>query len=243
MKYTIVQFILLGLLCCGLTDYVEAQTTDLLPEASRELITQIDNDFFTFILEKFEEDGVPNLSMSKGFEFIRIGSDLETILNTLWPKFVFDISPAIKKYKYHLTLQHLDQKRTDEFLEKVLKEFLADSGFKIKLNQEIQIHNCVEVEFPDQLNQNLYEPSRGVIRSTTYKGGELTLSGFTLEDIMAVISNESDSIFTLINYDFSDQTFEMSFNVENSETVKESLKGYGLNSSACEREVEVIFFE
>lgn len=223
--------------------YGKAQTVDLLSEASRELITNIEHENFTLILERFEDDGVPNLSMSKGFEFIRIGSDLETILNTLWPRRHFKVSPEIQRHQYHLMLQHLDQKRTDEFLDMVLEEFRADSGFELRRLEEIQFQHCVEIESYEMLSENKFAPDRGVIRSTTYSGETLTLSGFTLEDIMAELSNKSGSIFSLKNHDFPDQTFELSFNLTNLNTIIESLEGYGLSSGECEIEVEVIYIK
>jgi len=223
--------------------YLEAQTYDLLPEASRELITKIEHEKFTLTLEKFEEDGVPDLSMSKGYEFIRIGNDLETILNTLWPKRIFNICQQIQENKYHFMLQHLDQKRTEEFMETVLEEFLADSGFDINQKHEVQFQYCVEVESHEMLYGYVFKPENGVIRSTTYKGEELTLSGFTLEEIMAEISNRSGSIFSIDNHYFPDQTFEMSINIKNLNTIDHSLSGYGLSSSGCEKKVEVIYLE
>ena len=223
--------------------YTNAQTADLLPEASRALITKIEHEKFTFTLERFEDEGVHNLSMSKGFEFIRIGSDLQTILNTLWPKTPFVISAVIQKHKYHLMLQHLDQKRTDEFLETVLDEYLAHSGFNIIQRQENQFQFCVEVMPIEKLTDHLFVPDKGVIRSTTYMGDELILSGFNLEDILAELSNISGSKFSMDKSNFADQTYKMSFNVKNLNTIKESLKIYGLSSDGCEKEVEVVYIE
>ncbi|KEO74865.1 hypothetical protein [Anditalea andensis] len=225
------------------TGLLVAQSTDLLPESSRELITKIEHENFTLILEKFVDDGIPDLSMSKGFEFIRIGNDLTTILNTLWPGHYFSISNEIQIQKYHLRLHHLDQKRTNEFMETVLDEFLNNSGFQVALHKEILRHYCVEVSTYDMLVKHHFESDRGIIRSTTYLQDCLVFAGYTLHEVLKEVSNHSGHSFSLDLDQFSDQIYELSIDVKHLESIKASLKGYGLSYTECEREVEVIYME
>jgi hypothetical protein len=233
------------LLTFFITTYSFGQIDSFPPEAEMKLITLIEHEKFTFRLDKFEKEGVPNLSMSKGKEFIRVGADLPTILKEVWPKQIFEIHPGLLDDNYHLMIQHLDQEATDEFFAMILEEWIKEDGLDMQKKHKNLKVNCVHLSDLTKLSEVRYQPEEGVVKAVTRKSDEITLKGYTLQEVLGIISHESAEIFLVEQNDdnFSAHTYEVSINLMNLSTIRQSLGNYGFIISKCLRPLEVIYME
>lgn len=232
-------------LMCAITFPAFAQIDSFPPEAEMKLVTLIKHEKFTFRLDKFEKEGVPNLSMSKGKEFIRVGADLPGILKEVWPKQIFKFHPRLLEDNYHLMIQHLDQEATDDLFIMILEEWLKEEGEKMRKIQENLHVNCVHLSDLTKLSEVRYQPEEGVVKAATRKSDEITLKGYTLQEVLGIISHESAENFFIEQNDdnFSDHTYEVSINLMNLSTIIQSLENYGFIISKCIRPLEVIYMD
>jgi len=230
------------LIALFITTYSFGQIDSFPPEAEMKLITLIEHEKFTFRLDKFEKEGVPNLSMSKGKEFIRVGADLPTILKEVWPKQIFEIHPGLLKDNYHLMIQHLDQEATDEFFAMILEEWIKEDGLDMQKKHKNLKVNCVRIKDLSKLSGLQYKPEEGVVKSASRTRDQVTLKGYTLQEMLGILSHESGEIY-MVDQDVDREAYNFQIDLSSRDNIVKSLKEMGLQVGDCVKKLEVVTIE
>lgn len=226
----------------AITSFSYGQIDSFPPEAEMKLITLIENEKFTFKFDKFENEGVPNLSMSKGKEFIRIGADLPTILKEVWPKQIFEIHPRLLENNYHLMIQHLNQEATDKFFLAILDEWIKEDGLDMQKKHKNLTLNCVRTKDLSKLYGLQYKPEEGVVKSASRTRDQVTLKGYTLQEMLGILSHESGEIY-MVDQDVDREVYNFQIDLSSRDNIEKSLKEMGLQVSDCVNKLEVVMIE
>jgi len=224
---------------CAITFSAFGQIDSFPPEAEMKLVSLIEHETFTFKLDKFDKDGVPNLSMSKGKEFIRVGADLPTILKEVWPKHIFEIHPRLLKNKYHLMIQHLDQEATEVFFAMILDEWIKEDGLDMQKSQKDLEVNCVRIKDASKLSDLKYIQESGVVKSAIRTKDQVNLMGYTMKEMLGILSHESGEIF-MADEDDAGESYNFQIDFKSEMSIGSSLQEMGLEASDCVKKLEVI---
>lgn len=209
------------------------------PEAEMKLVSLIEHEKFTFKLDKFSKEGIPNLSMSKGKEFIRIGADLPTILKEVWPKQIFEIPPRLLNDNYHLMIQHLDHEANDELFSLILDAWIDDDGWLMKKQKKTLKINCVKKSDLAKLSKLTFTPEREVIKMTSRKPDQIILNGYTVEEMLGILSHEYHQIYMYEEVG-SKEFYNFKIDTDSQSDIINSIKKMGFEVEECYKEIDVV---
>jgi hypothetical protein len=172
------------------------------------------------------------------YYMVNTGGTLGEIFTELWPEAEFKIARKFGEDIFTLritTTDALDQTLLNQIwqqLDQQVESIATQSS-------STQTGNCLDIIAMNQLDQYKYTPQNGILKRNESNRTQIKLDGYSLAELAEILTQEKRLGRFFVEKGKDGPTYSFQLNVSSVNTLRDSLRLYGITLKSCKRAVSL----